>query len=253
MIRLCRFVFCVAAGLIFAGPTVADTVEDVQKKLNDAHGKVKSYAAKTKMIQDMEMSGVSIKGENTGLILWAKKGDKVLSRIEQKGSMTQNMAGQENKVDMSSLTISDGDFYYTLAEHSGQKMATKQNIDPKATMDVQSIIDDQKEQFTMKVMPDDKVDGADCYVLEGTPKETEGSPYATTTMWFRKADAIPAKMVGKDKAGKEVYSYILSDIKVNEDIPADQFKFTAPEGVEVMDMTGGTAGLSAPKKEEEDK
>lgn len=250
MTRLFRLVVCLAASLAFAGGAAAESVEDVQKKLNEAHGKVKSYFAKTKMIQDMEMSGTVIKGENNGSITWAKKGDKVLSRIEQKGSMTQKMGAEEQKADMSSLTISDGEFYYTLAEHSGQKMATKQNIDPKATMDVQSIIEDQKEQFTMKMLPDDKLDGAECYVIEGTPKQAEGSPYASTTMWFRKADAIPAKMVGKDKAGKEIYSYVLSDIKVNEDILADQFKFTAPEGVEVMDMTAGVPGMSAPKTEE---
>lgn len=251
MTRLCRFAVCVAAGLVFAGGARAETVDDVQKKLNDAYSKVKSYSANTKMIQDMEMSGVSIKGDNTGLIMWAKQGDKYMSRIEQKGTMTQTMAGQENKVETSSLTISDGDFFYTLAEHSGQKMATKQNIDSRATMDVKAIIEDQKEQFTLKVLPDDKVDGMECFVLEGTPKDTEGSPYATTTMWFRKADAIPSKMVGKDKDGKEVYSYHLTDIKVNEDIPADKFKFTAPEGVEVMDMTGGAVpGLNAPKSEE---
>lgn len=250
MARIGRIVVCLA-GLAFTAGAAAESVEEVQTKLNEAHLKIKSYSAKTKMTQDMEMSGTTIKGENVGILTWMKKGDKVFSRIEQKGSMTQKSGDQEQKTEMSSLTISDGEFYYTLAEHSGQKMATKQNIDPKATMDVKSIIEDQKEQYTLKMLPDDKVDGAECYVIEGTPKQPESSPFAATIMWFRKADAIPAKMIGKDKAGKDAYTNLFSDIKVNSDIPEDQFKFKAPEGVEVMDMTGGVVpGMGAPKKEE---
>lgn len=242
----------VAAGLILAGAAYAETVEDVQKKLNDAYNKVKSYSATTKMIQDMEMSGTIIKGETVGTIAWARQGDKVLSRFEQKGSMTQKMGEHEQTVSTSSLTVSDGDFFYTLAEHSGTQMATKQKLDPKANMDVQSIIEDQKDAFTMKMLPDEKIDGVECYVIEGTAKQEE-SPYVKTQMWFRKADAIPAKMVSKDKSGKEVYIYVLSDIKVNADIPADQFKFKAPEGVQVMDLTGGAVpGMDEDKKEKEE-
>lgn len=256
MTTLRRLTTCTAAVLILVNGTFAETVEEVHTKLNDAYAKLRSYSAKTETTQDFAIDRAKFDGRHAGNIKWMRKGAKIMSRAEQRGQMTQKFEDQVHTAKSSTLTICDGDFYYTIAEssgtgnESGTKSATKQKVDPAALTDAMSIITTQKIDYLLQVLADETVDGADCFVIEGTPKEAGKLPFASTVLWFRKADAIMVKMIEKDKDEKEVYSFVLSNINVNEDIPTDQFKFTAPEGVEVMDMNADMPVIDVVTKEE---
>lgn len=232
-----------AAALILAGGVYGETAEEVHAKLNEAFARVGSYSAQTETIYDMKMSGIKLDGKQTGSVKWMRKGDKVLSRNEHESEMTRKYDDQVEVARTSTLSICDGEYCYHYVENSGTnneegtKMAAKQKADPAAMKDVLSVVGIQKGDHKLRLLADDEVDGEACYVLEARPRELEGAFVSSTTLWLRKADGILVKMIGKDDEEREAQKFTVSDIEVNEDFPADLFKFTAPEGVEVQDMT----------------
>ena len=73
-----------------------ESVEEVQKKLVESHGKLKSYTCKSKTVQNLDMGqGNKMQSDYAGTIEWMRKGDKFLYRTELKGNVVQNMGGQE--------------------------------------------------------------------------------------------------------------------------------------------------------------
>jgi outer membrane lipoprotein-sorting protein len=120
----------------------------------------------------------------------------------------------------------------------GQKMATKQKPEVAATGDPKELFKKMHSDNTVKMLPDEKVDGVSTVVFEVVPKDVAGSPVAKSIMYFAKDTGINVKVVGKDKDGKDVFSNMSTDIKLNTEIANDHFVFKAPEGVQVMDMTG---------------
>jgi outer membrane lipoprotein-sorting protein len=182
-------------------------------------------------------NGMSMKSNMEATTEWSKQGDKVMYRMDLKGTSSQNMGGQETKMDSTSSMICDGEFTYTVAENMGQKMAMKQKLDPQQSGDVKAVFSGLKEDSNLKVLPEEKIDGTTCVVLEAVAKQAEGSPISRTLMYFAKETGITMKAVGLDKSDKPVFTMTVSDVKINTEIKPDRFVFKAPEGVVVQDMT----------------
>lgn len=233
-----RWMYMGLLGLVATtGLARAESVEDVEKSILKAAGELKSYTAKSKSVQDMDMgNGMSSKSEMSATIEWAKKGDKSLYRSEMKGTMVQKISGQEIKNESSTLIVSDGDFLYSVAETMGQKMAMKLKADPLATGAPKEMLATLKQNHDVKALPSAKVEDRDCFVLEATPKQAAG-PITKTTYYFCKQTGIAVKTVSADKSGKAVMTNTLSDIKVNTEIDPKRFVFEAPAGVTVQDLT----------------
>ncbi len=221
------------------GVVRADEIEDVEKKLVEAHSKMKTYTSKTKTVQNFDMGqGNKMSSEYGGNIEWKRDGEKQMFRTEMKGTTTTSMGGTDNKMEVSVLMVSDGSFLYTLSEQMGQKMATKQKPDTAMTGDPKKLFEKIHADNTVKMLPEEKVDGMSVIVFEVTPKDVAGSPVAKSIMYFAKDTGINVKVVGKDKDGKDVFTNTSTDVKLNTEIAGDRFVFKAPEGVQVMDMTG---------------
>lgn len=59
-------------------------------------------------------------------------------------------------------------------------------------------------QSTWKKLPDEKVQGEDCWVVEATPKDPEKVEYGKYVLWVHKKLNMPVKSDLYDKTGKEV-------------------------------------------------
>ncbi len=227
-----------------AGWVRADAVEEIQKKLSDSFSKLKSYSCKTRTVQNMEFGeGNKMQSDYAGTIEWSCRDDKIMMRTDMKGTSVQSFSGQENKSEVSTTIVCDGDMVYTLSSQMGQTMATKQKPDDSLGGDPKTYFTQILARQNVKVLPEDKFDGEACYVLEATPKDAaEAESIARTIMYFRKDIGINVKTIGLNKSGQEVFSNTSSDMKINSEIAADRFVFKAPEGVQVMDMTGAQPG-----------
>ena len=133
--------------------------------------------------------------------------------------------------------MSDGKFSYSLVEHAGQKVATKSKAGPTERGEIKYIFEAMRSGSTLKVLPDEKSAGYDCYVIECTAKGPEAAAMVRQVHYFAKDLGLDIKTIGYDPAGKVIFTTETFDIKKNAKIDPDRFVFKAPPGVQVIDLS----------------
>lgn len=231
----------VLAGLL-AAPVMAETLDEVEAKLKKAYDGMKSYSGNFNMVMDMSMAGNTMHNEMKGPTEWARRDGKIYMRLEMKGKMSVGTAESKTDTESSMLMVCDGEFMWQMTEQMGMKNAMKMKPDPKMIGDISGMFTELKKDADVKVGEATKIEGAECFVIEAKPKTPSPGAPETQIFYFRKDNGVMVKMVGKDASGKETMTVTLSDFKANPDISADRFKFTPPEGVQVMDMTSMGGG-----------
>jgi len=219
----------------------AETLEEVEKKLIDAYSKLKSYTARLKEAEDIPMAaGDYTKSDTQGTVEWMRKGDKILFRMEISGTSTQKYGTSESKGQQSSTLVCDGEMFYTLGEQAGQKRFIKQKRDSSIDGDFRTMLDMVRTENDVKLLADAKVDGAECIVVEITPraKPADDDPIHKNLAYFRKDIGLNVKVASFNKDGKEIFSHTLLDLKTDVAIDSARFVLKAPDGVEITDLTG---------------
>jgi len=233
--------------LVFV-PARGDAIEDMEKKLVDAHAKLKSLSCKMKMTEHVELGeGIEIKSTNDGTVEWMKRGEKVLYRSDAKSSSMQKFGGQEVKTEADTTIVADGEFYYELSTQGGERFVRKDR--PPATLagSAKSILDALRPEHELKALPDEKLDGAECFVIEVTPKKPDDNPMSKMVVSFRKDCGVNVKTVGHDPSGKPMYTMLASDLKLNPDLNPERFQFKIPDDAEVEDLTKEPSDAMRPR------
>ena len=246
----CRvpFVAVVLVGLSFTAVLRAETVEDVEKKIDALFAKYKTLQFKNEFKTDITSETYSSKSSGESLIAFKRDGDNgYMSRIESKSKSVLKMQDQpEQESETELLAINDGDVMYSYSETGDTKTAMKKKIDSKTDINPfkpTSLFKQQREHFDLKLLPDEKLDGKATWVIESTPKADGNLKDAgKSRAWYEQKTGVVIKAIGYDKEGKEISSSKTSDIKIDSDIADDRFVFKAPEGVEVMDMDALSQG-----------
>lgn len=232
------------AVLALVVPAQAQSLDEVEKELTKAADKVKSFTAEVTMKSQMQQPGVTMESSGKGTIEFMRKGDETLWRMDQETSTVTEAAGQMQKTEVSTLTIVDGEFMYVLTERAGEKKAIKSKADPaQMKLAAKDVFDQLRKDHELKLLPEAPVEGVDAYVIEATPKKQVG-PIAKQVLHFGKESGMLLKMEALDASGKPMHTTTFSALKLNVKIDPERFKFKAPEGVQVMDMTG--AGTPKP-------
>ena len=218
----------------------AESLEAIKKKIHDQTSRLKSLSYKAHSNSVVQTPDMTVKTDSDQTVQFMRQGDKVLTRMEVSSTSMQKFGGKEEKILSNMLTISDGIYQYTYSESAGQKSAFRQKVDSNNQINVfdgNKLFSDMEQNYSLKVLPDETVDGRSCFVLEMTPKaQMAAAGMGKTISHFDKSDGIIRKSVTNDKDGKLMNSMTTSDVKVDDAIPADRFKFKAPEGVTVQDM-----------------
>ncbi|UCE61411.1 MAG: outer membrane lipoprotein carrier protein LolA [Phycisphaerales bacterium] len=215
-----------------------DTLESVEKELTSRWNKLKSMSAKMDTLMKIEMQGGSSKTTATGTIEFLNKDGKSMVRMELNSETAGNFGGNEIKSQASTLTISDGEYAHTMSERMGHKMAQKTKADPSQLGDLASQFEMMRKNNDLKLLPEQTIDGHSVYVIEATPKDKPTQGMGKMIMYYAKDTGVPLKMIMHDTDGKTISETTYSDVKVNKPIDPARFVFKAPEGVQVMDMTG---------------
>ena len=211
-------------------PNNDEKLAAIEKELSKVWDKLKSMTA------DMEMN-VAMAGTSTklkGTVEFVNKPDRELFRMEM--TMETDFGGQ--KMEGSSTTVYDGAFVYVVTDMMGQKTAVKQKPGAIAQSPAgKHMFKGLMERNELKVLPSEKVDGKDAFVIEAVPKGTGSQPVARMKIFLVKENGIMVKMLGYDSAGSEFMTTVYSNIKINPKIDESRFVFKAPDGVQVVDMT----------------
>jgi outer membrane lipoprotein-sorting protein len=243
-----RMVMLVAAAALTTQAWAQEDVEAVEKKIQAAWDKQTSVTAKIDLVMQLDMGFVSMDGKGEGTCELLRKGDKILTRLELRMAMNQKMGEKEEKQETKQLVIVDGQNTYTLQEVGGQKQATKTKVDAQFAMDPKTALENFRKTNTIKLLPEEKVDGISTYVFELTPKE-EGPGPGRSLVYFDQSTGFIVKQVGygpSDKSDKPMQTLTLRDAKYGTKIDPERFVFKAPEGVEVQDMTAGEDAATKP-------
>lgn len=227
--------------LVMASVASAETAEDVMQKITDLNKKIKSMTADVKTVTKMENEMMKQNSVSDGHYEYVLEDGKPLVRMESTTTGSMEMMGNKQETKGSMLSIMDGEYTWVLNDQDGQKTAMKSKI--QEAMDPADPFGPMKENFNVKLLPDETVDGESCYVLEFTPKKDQGGMAGTRTIqYFRKDNGTFAKIVSFDTENKPVMTITYSNVKLNPKISPDRFKFTPPPGVEIMDVTNQSMG-----------
>lgn len=229
----CRAAVAVAVLLVGASVRAA-TLEEIGKALAEKREACSSLSYEQTMVTEMKNAQFSMTSTTSGTYESVKKGDKFLMRMESNGTTEQTVMGNTNTTKSATVTVYDGEFVYNYQEANGQKMAYKSKPGKEQDMG-KDWVASMKEHFELKVLPDEAVDGEDCYVIECNPKEKNAAGM-TMTHWIAKSSGVPVKSVTKMPQGGTA-TMTVKNIKINPSIGADRFVFKAPEGVTVQDMS----------------
>jgi len=248
-----------AALVLAAGSAGAATTEEVLGKITANEGAVKGFEADvktiTQMMPGMEMSGhIAVQtivkdGKRTGALMNMKQSMKM-------GEMT-----------MDTLMVCDGEFLWMEQKMPQGVMVMKMKIDPakQQTGDTSAL----RDQYDLKLVGEEEFDGQKMWILEGTPKAKAAAGKAEVAakdaagmdpptqpgksrIYIGQKDLMAHRIIALDAAGKEMADIQFTNIKLNPTLDAALFKYTPPEGANVMDMTKGMPGMpkgmpSAPK------
>ena len=231
------FMMVALAGLCSVA-AVADELEKVEKELTAAWKKHKSMTAKMTTVTKMEQQGFSMESTGTGTSEMMRTGDNVLYRMEVNTLTVQKVAGQETKNEGKTTVVGDGNYVYTLTENAGQKMAVKTKMDKQVTGDPHEAFELLRQQFNLKLLPDEKIDGLDAYAIEATPKQDQGMAFRSV-FYYAKEHGVLTKAITYDSDGKPMTTMTYTDLKFDVKIDPKHFVFEAPPGVEVLDQSGG--------------
>lgn len=238
---IARCVAFSAVVLSCAAPAMAETLDEVKKKIHDKVSSYKSLEYKGYATTDFNSPQFSSKTTTEISAQYVRQGDKILGRTESKVNSEQKMGDQATKSAVQITSISDGQFDYTIQDTDGTKTATKskaamtKELNPFNTL---GMFKTMEESYDVKILADETVDGKPAWVFEMKPKD----PAAAATMgrtisYYDKETGISTKSTTYDPAGKPMSTFITKDIKINSNINPDLFVFKAPPGVEVMDTT----------------
>lgn len=220
--------------VIAPGVAVADELAVAQKTIVENFRKLKSIRCKTTSMTEMSAEGFKMKSAGEGLMEMVRRDGKMFLRQETKEKGETEIAGQSQKTEGVNLMVSDGELIWTLSEANGQKNAAKMKASGDWDADP---FEQNKDQFEFKLLPDEKLDGSDVYVIEMKPKASDASQMGRMMQYIRKDHGFTIKQITYDLANKPISTVTYTDVEFNADIPAERFKFTPPAGVEVMDMT----------------
>jgi outer membrane lipoprotein-sorting protein len=134
--------------------------------------------------------------------------------------------------------VSNGRHIYTLTVRDGQKSVVRNDHDrERSVMADRAFFTKVAQQTIVKVLDDEEIDGHDCWVFETRPQRPTREAPARRRYYVRKDCGVRVKETAYDHGGQRIHITTITDLELNAPIEKKRFIFTAPEGVQVMDLT----------------
>jgi outer membrane lipoprotein carrier protein len=205
--------------LIFAlsSVTSAITSEEIMEKVRSKYSAMKSLSASFK--QNFYWKLADKKQGFDGKIYVAKDG---MFKFEKKGKNPQ-------------LIVSDGKSIWSYSEENNQVIIRSVNKESGNLYDPRSFILGYSDKSKPNLLGEEKLGRENCYFLELSPENNEETDFKEAKIWVNRRNWLIMKIEYTDLNGN-ITTYFLSDIKVNPVLKESFFRFSPPEGIEVIDM-----------------
>lgn len=228
----------IAVALVWAPLAAAeDSVESIEKAVVENWDKLASLEGAVNLKADFPMNlvGAAMSGKApdptitnvgkllvTGSVDYAKKDAVICSRLEVHATLNESLKAR-------ALFVSDGaqaNVEWEFFNKVDHKSLDVKNAIPSGG---KALFDLLKQNFTLSAAKEDKVDGKDAYVLDAkftTPDPNV--PISKLRFWFAKDSGVLLKCEAHDLLDAVLATLTISDIKLNQPIAPDRFKYTPP-------------------------
>lgn len=245
MIKQRRIIGVFALAGVFAAPAIGygASLEDIEKQIKAAFEKLKTYSVNIASVTDIKQGGQNISMNMTGKYE-AMNTEDGKNKYRLEGKSTTKMEGMENMPGMGEqeiLIVCDGEYTYQMQSMMGMKNAVKSKADADAIP-----WSKQRDEYEFTVLPEEQVDGQDCFVVEGKAKTAGGMGLSRVVFYVRKDLGAMVKQVAYDAEGNTINTVNFTDAQANPDLSPDRFKWETPEGVTVVDRTGEDDAVEKP-------
>jgi len=131
------------------------------------------------------------------------------------------------------VIVTDGETVWSYSASQQQVLVDRFKMDERS-LSPDRVLRGEAGDLAAVVLGKEKLGKHDTVVLKLTPRE-ESSLIKTLKLWVSESDWLVRKAEMVDLNGKET-TYTVTDIRVNPGLEDTRFTFTAPEGVEVVDL-----------------
>jgi outer membrane lipoprotein-sorting protein len=222
-----------------AEPSPSETVESVQEKILALRGRIKSFTATIDVKFDSSQNDAWVKSHTYGPMAYQFDGDKVLYRIDMTVETKRIGGGEDEETTETQTLMSDGEYMYQFGTQAGKKKAYKARIDKlQSSVPSPEFFFFLRRDYALSVLPDEQVDGKDCWVIRAAKISEEEVLQLKTLTFFRKDIPLMVKTVNLDRFDNVMQVTKISDIQVDVPVDPKQFEFRPDPDCEVQDQTG---------------
>lgn len=219
-------------------PGEAETIDSLEEKILALRGRIKSFTATIDVKFDSSQNEAWVKSHTYGPMSYQFDGDKVLYRIDMTVETKLIGAGADEETTETQTLMSDGEYMYQYGTNKGQKKAYKARIDKlQSSVPSPEFFFFLRRDYDLTVLPDEKVDGKDCWVIRAAKISTEEVLQLKTLTFFRKDIPLMVKTVNYDRFDNVMQVTKISDIQIDVPVDPQQFEFHLEPGVELQDQT----------------
>jgi outer membrane lipoprotein-sorting protein len=172
-----------------------------------------------------------------GTYEWAKRGETRLIRFGLVNTI-RITTGEAKTLRTGEILnfVYDGEFLYSqLQQPKTFKQTTKSRYEPDRVLQIggKNLFRDLSESNSLKLLPEEMLNGRASYVIEATPTAGKGS----AVHYFDKQTGVRSRMIERDETGKATLTLTLSDFNTSPEFSEDYFTYKLPEGFELIDKT----------------
>lgn len=219
-------------------PGAAETIDSLEEKILALRGRIKSFTATIDVKFDSSQNDAWVKSHTYGPMAYLFDGDKVLYRIDMTVETSRIGGGEDEKSTAVLTLMSDGEYMYQFGTQDGVKKAFKARIDKlQSSVPSPEFFFFLRRDYNLSVLPDEKVDGKDCWVIRAAKISEEEVLQLKTLTFFRKDIPLMVKTVNFDRFDNVMQVTKISDIQIDVPVDPKQFEFHLEPGVELQDQT----------------
>ncbi len=170
--------------------------------------------------------------------LEGKAEESEIKTMSKKPNMIKSIATEPGKENQT-VFVSDGEFMwsYTSDTNTVTKMKLPKVSEPEKS-DYINAIGKFLNDTNVTLLGVESVDRRTTYLLETTPKETDGNygPIYKIKIWVDKETWMPLRSELYNSDGNLTMKSEVRDMKVNSGISDSEFKFEIPKGAKIKDL-----------------
>lgn len=220
-----------------AAPTTGP-LESVQEKILALLGTIKSFRGTIDVHFSSTYLGDWVESHTTGTVEYEFQGDKVLYHFDLVTEKSRFTEGEEKRTVETQVLLCDGDNIYQIGEEDGQPVAIKANVDKLSTaVPSEEFFFHLHRFYDVTLMPDEKFDGHDVWVLRGAVKKEEDDRRLKTDTYFRKDIPVMVKTVNYDRYDNVIQTTEIKNIEIDVKMDPQRFKFEPTPDMKIEDQS----------------